>query len=166
MTVITSNVSWSRCIPMPSGSLVKLTFKWEYYTQNHICIVRVGNILVNNLRAKLSLAVYYDVANSNNTRQSTVSLAGLKSSPSRISQPTPWHAPYWPAGYPISVAHRPSPRTRESQLFKSLAKMCGIQLSRTTAHHPAANGFVERFHRTLKTEVISDVNELVKRELC
>jgi cleavage and polyadenylation specificity factor subunit 1 len=38
----------------------------------------------------------------------------------------------------------------ESQLFKSLAKMCGIQLSRTTAHHPAANGFVERFHRTLE----------------
>jgi cleavage and polyadenylation specificity factor subunit 1 len=28
--------------------------------------------------------------------------------------------------------------------------MCGIQLSRTTAHHPAANGLVERFHQTLK----------------
>jgi hypothetical protein len=28
--------------------------------------------------------------------------------------------------------------------------MCGTQLSRTTSHHPAANGLVERFHRTLK----------------
>jgi transposase InsO family protein len=26
----------------------------------------------------------------------------------------------------------------------------GIQLSRTTAHHPAANGLVERFRRSLK----------------
>jgi cleavage and polyadenylation specificity factor subunit 1 len=41
-------------------------------------------------------------------------------------------------------------RQFESQLFHSLARMCGIQLSRTTAHHPAANGLVKRFHRTLK----------------
>jgi transposase InsO family protein len=38
-------------------------------------------------------------------------------------------------------------RQFESQLFRSLAKPCGIHLSRTTAHHPAANGLVERFHR-------------------
>ena len=37
-------------------------------------------------------------------------------------------------------------RQFESQLFHSLAKLCGIQLSLTTAHHPAANGLVERFH--------------------
>jgi hypothetical protein len=30
----------------------------------------------------------------------------------------------------------------ESQLFQSLARLCGIQLARTTAHHPAANGLV------------------------
>jgi cleavage and polyadenylation specificity factor subunit 1 len=41
-------------------------------------------------------------------------------------------------------------RQFESQLFHSVARMCGLQLSRTTAHHPAANGLVERFHRTLK----------------
>jgi cleavage and polyadenylation specificity factor subunit 1 len=45
-------------------------------------------------------------------------------------------------------------RQFESQPFHSLAKMCGIQLSRTTAHHPAGNGFVERFHRTLKTAIM------------
>jgi len=37
----------------------------------------------------------------------------------------------------------------ESQFFHSLAKMYGIHLSRTTPHHPAANGLVERLHRTL-----------------
>jgi cleavage and polyadenylation specificity factor subunit 1 len=45
-------------------------------------------------------------------------------------------------------------RQFESQLFRSLAIMCGIQLSRTTAHHPAANGLVERFHRTLKAAIM------------
>jgi transposase InsO family protein len=44
-------------------------------------------------------------------------------------------------------------RQFESQLFRSLAKLCGIQLSRTTAHHPAANGLVERIHRTLKAAI-------------
>jgi transposase InsO family protein len=42
----------------------------------------------------------------------------------------------------------------ESQLFQSLAKMCGSQLSRTTAHHPAANGLVECFHLTLKAVIM------------
>jgi cleavage and polyadenylation specificity factor subunit 1 len=42
----------------------------------------------------------------------------------------------------------------ELQLFQSLAKMCGIQLSRTTAHHPASNGLVERFHRILKAAIM------------
>jgi cleavage and polyadenylation specificity factor subunit 1 len=37
----------------------------------------------------------------------------------------------------------------ESQLFQSLAKMCGIQLSQT-AQQPAANRLVEWFHQTLK----------------
>jgi cleavage and polyadenylation specificity factor subunit 1 len=45
-------------------------------------------------------------------------------------------------------------RQFEPQLFHSLAKMCGMQLSRTTAHHPAANGLVKRFHRTLKAAII------------
>jgi transposase InsO family protein len=41
-------------------------------------------------------------------------------------------------------------RQFESHLFQSLARMCGIQLARAAADHPAANGLVERFHRTLK----------------
>jgi hypothetical protein len=34
----------------------------------------------------------------------------------------------------------------ESQLLHSLAKLCGFQLSWTTAHHRAANGLVQHFH--------------------
>jgi transposase InsO family protein len=45
-------------------------------------------------------------------------------------------------------------RQFESQLFHSLAKLCGIQLSRTTAHHPAANKLVEYFHRALKAAIM------------
>jgi cleavage and polyadenylation specificity factor subunit 1 len=42
----------------------------------------------------------------------------------------------------------------ETQLFQSLARICGIQLSRTTAYHPTANGLVERFHWTLKAAIM------------
>jgi hypothetical protein len=47
----------------------------------------------------------------------------------------------------------------KSQLFHSLVKMCGIHLSRTTPHHPAANGLVERLHRTLKAAIMCHVDE-------
>jgi transposase InsO family protein len=50
-------------------------------------------------------------------------------------------------------------RQFESQLFHSLAKLCGIQLSRTTTHHPAANGLVERFHRTLKAAIMCHADQ-------
>jgi hypothetical protein len=50
-------------------------------------------------------------------------------------------------------------RQFESQLFHSLARLCGIQLSRTTAHHAAANGLVERFHRTLKAAIMCHADQ-------
>jgi transposase InsO family protein len=51
-------------------------------------------------------------------------------------------------------------RRFELQLFQSLAKMCGIQLSWTTAHHPVGNnGLVERFHRTLKAAIICHADQ-------
>jgi cleavage and polyadenylation specificity factor subunit 1 len=37
--------------------------------------------------------------------------------------------------------------------------LCGIQLARTTAHHPAANGLVERFHRTLKAAIMCHADQ-------
>ena len=39
----------------------------------------------------------------------------------------------------------------ESNLFKQLTHLLGSKHVRTTAYHPAANGLVERFHRTFKS---------------
>jgi cleavage and polyadenylation specificity factor subunit 1 len=50
-------------------------------------------------------------------------------------------------------------RQFESRLFHSLAKLCGIQLSWKTAHHPAANGLVEHFHRTLKAAIMCHTDQ-------
>lgn len=41
-------------------------------------------------------------------------------------------------------------RQFESSLFKSLAALLGIKHIRTTAYHPASNGKIERWHRSLK----------------
>ena len=45
-------------------------------------------------------------------------------------------------------------RQFEPQLFKSLSSLCGFHTSRTTLHHPASNGMVERFHRTTKSAIM------------
>jgi len=50
-------------------------------------------------------------------------------------------------------------RQFESRLFHSMAATFGIQLRRTTAHHPACNGMVERLHRTLKAALMAHDNE-------
>lgn len=46
-------------------------------------------------------------------------------------------------------------RQFNSQLFKSLAGLCGIRLQQTTAYHPASNGIIERLHRTLKAAIMA-----------
>jgi cleavage and polyadenylation specificity factor subunit 1 len=56
-------------------------------------------------------------------------------------------------------------RQFESQIFQSLAKLCGIQLSRTTAHHPAVNGLVECFHRMLKAAIMCHADQQWTEEL-
>jgi cleavage and polyadenylation specificity factor subunit 1 len=50
-------------------------------------------------------------------------------------------------------------RQFESHLFQSLSRLCGIHLTRTTAYHPAANGLVERFHRTLKSAIMCHADQ-------
>jgi len=92
------------------------------------------------------------------------------------------HFTCWPAAFPIPditaetvsrallsgwIARFGCPQTItteqgrqfESQLFHSLAKMCGIHLSRTTPHHPAAIGLVERLHCTLKAAIMCHADE-------
>ena len=41
----------------------------------------------------------------------------------------------------------------ESKLFKSLSKMIGANKISTTSYHPAANGMIERWHRSLKAAI-------------
>ena len=42
----------------------------------------------------------------------------------------------------------------ESQLFKALLRLVGCQRNRTTAYHPALNGMIERWHRSLKAALM------------
>lgn len=52
-------------------------------------------------------------------------------------------------GMPLDITSDRGPQFT-SNLWKSTATLLGIQLHRTTAYHPQANGLVERFHRQLK----------------
>ncbi|XP_064482976.1 uncharacterized protein LOC135395816 [Ornithodoros turicata] len=45
-------------------------------------------------------------------------------------------------------------RQFESALFHALTKLLGCSRLRTTSYHPATNGLVERFHRTLKAALM------------
>lgn len=44
-------------------------------------------------------------------------------------------------------------RQFESNLFRHLNQLLGIEHLRTTAYHPAANGLIERYHRCLKSAI-------------
>lgn len=46
----------------------------------------------------------------------------------------------------------------ESKLFSALLKLSGCNRIRTTPYHPAANGLVERWHRTLKATIMCHNN--------
>ena len=47
----------------------------------------------------------------------------------------------------------------ESNLFKSLCKLIGIDKTRTTPYHPQSDGLVERFNRTLEDMLSKVVDE-------
>lgn len=46
----------------------------------------------------------------------------------------------------------------ESMLFKALTHLVGCAKTRTTAYHPASNGMVERWHRSLKAAIMCHNN--------
>ena len=60
-------------------------------------------------------------------------------------------------GTPLSVS---TDRGRQfnSRLWKSLTKLLGTAAPRTTSYHPQSNGFIERFHRTLKSALRAKEN--------
>lgn len=45
-------------------------------------------------------------------------------------------------------------RQFESDLFTQLTKFCGIVHHKTTSYHPASNGMIERWHRSLKAALM------------
>ncbi|XP_011060754.1 PREDICTED: uncharacterized protein LOC105149794 [Acromyrmex echinatior] len=47
----------------------------------------------------------------------------------------------------------------EAQLFTALLQLIGCQRIRTTAYHPASNGMIERWHRSLKAAIMCHANE-------
>jgi hypothetical protein len=93
--------------------------------------------------------------------QSTVSPAGQKSFPSRISADTVardlltgWISRF---GCPQSITTDQG-RQFESELFQSLVRLWH-SVSRTTVHHSAANGLVGRFHGTLKAAIMCHADQ-------
>ena len=46
----------------------------------------------------------------------------------------------------------------QSDYFKDIARILGIEQRRTTAYHPQCNGKIERVHRTLKTALRAHMN--------
>ena len=52
-------------------------------------------------------------------------------------------------GVPLDMTSDRDPQFT-SAMWSTISSQFGIQLHRTTAYHPQANGLVERFHRTLK----------------
>ncbi|KAJ8724127.1 hypothetical protein PYW07_008107 [Mythimna separata] len=63
---------------------------------------------------------------------------------------------HWVArfGCPIRITSDQG-RQFESDLFRQLLKILGIERIRTTAYNPKANGMVERLHRTLKAAIMA-----------
>lgn len=67
-------------------------------------------------------------------------------------------------GAPATITTDQGPQF-ESQLFTALLKFLGTQRIRTTAYHPASNGMVERWHRSLKAALMCHNNAQWTRTL-
>jgi len=63
---------------------------------------------------------------------------------------THWVSRY---GSPINITTDQGPQF-EASLFKALTNVIGCERIRTSAYHPASNGILERWHRTLKTAIM------------
>ncbi|KAM0728859.1 Gag-Pol polyprotein [Formica fusca] len=68
---------------------------------------------------------------------------------------THWVARY---GAPQTITTDQGPQF-EAALFKALTNLIGCERIRTSAYHPASNGILERWHRTLKSAIMCHANE-------
>ena len=51
------------------------------------------------------------------------------------------------------LIHSDQGRNFESALFAEICKLLGIKKTRTTPYHPASDGMVKRFNRTLEMQI-------------
>ena len=56
-------------------------------------------------------------------------------------------------GIPFEL-HTDKGRNFEIELFRSVCNLLQIKKTRTTAYHPASNGLIERFNKTLETMIV------------
>ena len=61
-------------------------------------------------------------------------------------------------GTPLEL-HSDQGRIFESELIKEICEILGINKTRTTPYHPQSDGMVERYNRTLATQLSTFVNE-------
>ncbi len=66
-----------------------------------------------------------------------------------------WIAKY---GVPTHITSDRGPQFT-SQIWRALAEVLGVEMNFTTPYHPQANGLVERFHRTLKSSLLSSADD-------